>query len=763
MPALQDFDLARASTARLIQELAHPNLTRRMHAMNELVDRVGTPAVRPLERMLSDKKSSAEQKAHGLWVLHRLGGLNARTLATATRDSDRLVRVHAMRVLSETSDWTSSHRKQVLAGLNDADPYVQRAAADALSTHPHPEHVRPLLEARPRVPTDDVQLLHVVRMALRNQLKAPGSFEQMNIAALNEADSRALTDVALGIQSPGAGSLVLNHARKFSRSSDGLINYLRHAARFAPDAELDGIAELTRAKFPDDLDLQFALFKSVQDGLAQRGAKLTPRLRHWAAELAAKLLAPADDSQNTWTSIPLVDATESPWFLQKRKSADGDEESVFLCSLPPNGETLTGILRTRIFTVPPKLTFFIAGHDGFPDQPPGQKNLIRLRAADSPEILMSAPPPRNDLAQRVTWDLSAHAGKQGVLEIVDGDTGTAYAWLAAGRFDPVVVPLPQTNPSERNQRPLNAAELARTVPLPELAGRFAALFNDTTSPNEFRAAAAQTLMALDAPAYTPLTAGTLADTNQPAALRERLALILSEQNAPVARSAVLDALRAAPQRLQIRLALLLAGGATGADALLALVEQKKLSPQVIADRAVKERLAVAGVPQFNERYETLTRGVAPVSAELQKLIDGRRTGFAAAATSVDRGRAVFEKACAACHQRDGKGAVVGPQLDGVGTRGLERIIEDVLDPNRNLDPAFTPSLITLKDDTSITGLQHREAGEVLVFVDTLGKEITVPKREIAERRESQISLMPANFGETLTAAEFYDLMAYLLK
>jgi putative heme-binding domain-containing protein len=376
---------------------------------------------------------------------------------------------------------------------------------------------------------------------------------------------------------------------------------------------------------------------------------------------------------------------------------------------------------------------------------------------------MSAPPPRNDIAQPVTWDLSAHAGKSGVLEIVDGDTGGAYAWLAVGRFEPAVVPMPLANPSQPNQRPLFAAELARTVPLPELAERFAALFQDTNNRNEIRAAAAQTLVALDAPGYVPLTAGTLADTNQPAAFRESLALLLAEQTSPVARAAVLDALRAAPQRLQIRLALLLAVGAAGADALLTLVEQKKLSPQVIADRAVKERLTAAKLPRFNERYEPLTRGITPVSVELQKMIDERRAGFAAAVTSVDRGRAVFEKACAVCHQRDGQGAVVGPQLDGLGTRGLERIVEDVLDPNRNADPAFTPSLITLKDDTSITGLLRREEGEMLVFVDTLGKEVAVPKNEITERRESQLSLMPANFGEVLTVAEFHDLMAFLLE
>ena len=43
-----------------------------------------------------------------------------------------------------------------------------------------------------------------------------------------------------------------------------------------------------------------------------------------------------------------------------------------------------------------------------------------------------------------------------------------------------------------------------------------------------------------------------------------------------------------------------------------------------------------------------------------------------------------------------------------------------------------------------------------------GKEINVAKKDIAERRQSDTSLMPENFGELLSADEFNHLMAYLL-
>jgi len=106
---------------------------------------------------------------------------------------------------------------------------------------------------------------------------------------------------------------------------------------------------------------------------------------------------------------------------------------------------------------------------------------------------------------------------------------------------------------------------------------------------------------------------------------------------------------------------------------------------------------------------------------------------------------VFEKNCAVCHQIGGTGAVVGPQLDGVGTRGLERLIEDVLDSNRNVDPAFRASTShsrTIRHHR----LLHREEGELMVFADTTRREIAVRKSEIAELRESELSLMPSNLA-----------------
>ena len=57
---------------------------------------------------------------------------------------------------------------------------------------------------------------------------------------------------------------------------------------------------------------------------------------------------------------------------------------------------------------------------------------------------------------------------------------------------------------------------------------------------------------------------------------------------------------------------------------------------------------------------------------------------------------------------------------------------------------------------------HVEVGEVVVLADQNGKEISVKKDDIDDRRVSPLSAMPANVVETIAEKDFYDLIAYLL-
>lgn len=144
------------------------------------------------------------------------------------------------------------------------------------------------------------------------------------------------------------------------------------------------------------------------------------------------------------------------------------------------------------------------------------------------------------------------------------------------------------------------------------------------------------------------------------------------------------------------------------------------------------------------------------------LITARMNGFNTASVNLAEGQRLFEVNCGICHQLDGKGALVGPQLTGIGVRGVERLCEDILDPNRNVDHAFATTTLTLKDGEAVSGLFRREEGELLVLANATGQEFTVPKQDVKERAESPLSPMPDNFGEVLSEPDFNHLLAFLL-
>ena len=184
--------------------------------------------------------------------------------------------------------------------------------------------------------------------------------------------------------------------------------------------------------------------------------------------------------------------------------------------------------------------------------------------------------------------------------------------------------------------------------------------------------------------------------------------------------------------------------------------------RVLQDKVVLERLKASKVADWEKRVGDLTRGLPAAAAKLAELIKQRTVKFTGAKLDKEAGAKLFTKHCAACHKIGEVGGKIGPNLDGVGLRGLERLLEDTLDPNRNVDAAFRARVLNLVDGTTKTGLMLRIEGEVLVMADDQGKEFRVPTKDIEKNRETMLSPMPANFGEVIPEAEFYQLLGYLM-
>jgi hypothetical protein len=276
----------------------------------------------------------------------------------------------------------------------------------------------------------DVTLRHVLQLAMRHALTAPGGFDGVPVAG---PEAVAVRGLARTIPTPEAAAWLLRHLRQGEAGGADLVQSLTSLARYLPVAEVPQLVALARARLAGDGAMQAELVQAVANGLAERGVSLDAVVLGWAQEVAAGLLGVFGDAETPdWEVVTDgPSASLSPWGLQKRPSADGVERAM-ISSLPVSGgewEKRTGLLRSKPFLMPEVLSFWLCGHRGPPDQAAHERSFVRLVDGVTGAEVVRVYPPRADAGQRVRWVASelpaSAAGGSRRLEIVDGDTGDA--------------------------------------------------------------------------------------------------------------------------------------------------------------------------------------------------------------------------------------------------------------------------------------------------------------------------------------------------
>ena len=750
-------DMTRLNLDELVDRLADPNITVRTLATNLLDDRFAQAAAEPLRDVIVTG-ASPEQRSHAAWLLFRLEELDPFALEMLAGDQSPIVRTHVARILSETLDWRDEQRILALRLLADPAPMVRRAAAAAIARQPSDASVSHLINTYYDTPEDDTHLRHTLRIALRNQLAVPEIALSRTVASQREEHSEFLSEIALGAPTPEAAALIAAHLSTARNPNADHARFLKHVARFGKEQLLEELTDRLRAGAHRPPHQTYADLLALTEGLELRGKPEVGGVASWAEDFVNGELARAAHDAIGWVDIPLAGfAIDNNGFaLERRPSADGNSDSLFF-STWPKGEQQTGLLRSDTFELPRQLTFFMAGHSGFPDKPAKPDNQIRLLDAETNQVLLAALPPRHDTARLVKWDLADHAGKTGYLEILDRDTGTGFAWLAVGRFS-----IPDLNP--RTYSPTVAAtNLVIKLRLTSTVPTLKRIVSNNSAPLVDRLRCAQTLLTLRPDARLAavlglaLTAPTRGDR-----IDQVLAAIVTRSH-EATQDLLKQTLQSATASTQNLFALSLSGDSQGAHALLEFVEAGLVSPRVLTDPAIAERVTTVAGPKAAEQIAALTQGIPSPSEEIDRLISERRAAFSMDGTSPQKGRALLKKHCAACHQFAGQGKKVGPQLDGIGGSDPDRLLQDIHEPHRTLDAAFpTPSNAPPQGQV-LTGLKLREEGETIVIADNKGEEIRIAKSDIDEQSDSRLSLMPSNLGETIPADELQELLAELLR
>ncbi len=205
-------DLTTKSAEELVELLGDTNLTIRVLASHELVDRHSDHAItllkasmasggrQPSENILepsasqargADAPRSPEWRAHAMWVLERLNALEPGLLSSLSNDDSRLVRTHVAQLVSGRDEWHELERQIATELLRDDDPFVRRAIVEGWGTHGDLDTVAALLDLLEATPSDDTHLVHAIRIALRNLLSRSDDLADLRAeSAFELADDR---------------------------------------------------------------------------------------------------------------------------------------------------------------------------------------------------------------------------------------------------------------------------------------------------------------------------------------------------------------------------------------------------------------------------------------------------------------------------------------------------------------------------------------------------------------------------------------------
>ncbi|MGE3311605.1 MAG: hypothetical protein AB7O66_16690, partial [Limisphaerales bacterium] len=126
-----------------------------------------------------------------------------------------------------------------------------------------------------------------------------------------------------------------------------------------------------------------------------------------------------------------------------------------------------------------------------------------------------------------------------------------------------------------------------------------------------------------------------------------------------------------------------------------------------------------------------------------------------------RGRLLHETQCAPCHRLAGQGHALGPDLESVRSQPKEKLLVAILDPNREVQPAYFSMTAETTDGESLSGLVTSDSNAGVSLVQAGGLRHTLARDRIASLKPDGRSLMPEGFEATLDAQQMADLLSAL--
>ena len=126
-----------------------------------------------------------------------------------------------------------------------------------------------------------------------------------------------------------------------------------------------------------------------------------------------------------------------------------------------------------------------------------------------------------------------------------------------------------------------------------------------------------------------------------------------------------------------------------------------------------------------------------------------------------KGKRIFLERCASCHRAANDGFALGPDLVTVKNSGKEKLLVNILDPNREVASQYSAYLVETKDGESILGVIVNDTASSITLRQAYGVETVVFRSNIKKLKNQGQSLMPEGLEEGLKAQDLADLLEFI--
>jgi putative heme-binding domain-containing protein len=109
----------------------------------------------------------------------------------------------------------------------------------------------------------------------------------------------------------------------------------------------------------------------------------------------------------------------------------------------------------------------------------------------------------------------------------------------------------------------------------------------------------------------------------------------------------------------------------------------------------------------------------------------------------------------------GLGAEIGPDLTQSNRKDTQFMLVSLVDPSVQIRKEYLSYIVETKDGRVFTGIVLEKTPTHMTLINADAEKVKIATPDVADVRESQVSLMPEELFKPLKPSELRDLFAFL--